>query len=387
MTNGTNLPMVASAHHDSSKPNKWGGQCFGGGGFFDTYASWTPYAGTGQSSWPQVGLYDSVTTGNNAVGPWNQWGTQPITATATPMTGDTSAGIPAWAGVNNTTISAGSVSITGTAGQFAATFGGLYVGETITISGTSGGSGSIGGYSDPTTYYVSAVNASAQTFTLQTMAQAALTTTAGSLSGLTYTPGLSGTVTFSDSETRLASFTPGATSISWVGPLTGASPTAALSVSWGANFGNWPEIPVVEADYNLTTSLGLGAFNSWYGPLGSNIKTHTAFTQITGVDTSTPHHYSVLWVPATASTQGYVKWYFDGTAVNTATWNQYDPTIPPAPTGTQVNNRLWTGGNAFGVVDTRCMIFNFSTATGTSAPMTIYSVNVWQASPASNQTQ
>ena len=385
MTDGLNLPMVATAYRDSSKPNKWGGECFGGGGYFDAYASWTPFAGAGTGSWPYASLFDSVTTGNNSIGSWNQWGTQSITATATPTTGATSIGIPAWAGENNTTISA--VSITGTSGQFAATFSGLFVGETITISGTFGGSGSISGYSSPTTYYVSAVNATAKTFTLQTMGQAALTTTAGAPTGLTYTPGLSGTVTFSDSETQLVSFTPGATSISWTNGLTGASFTAALSVNWGSNFGSWPELDIVEADTGSTTSLGIGALFNWYALLGSNITTQTHFTAITGIDTATPHHYSVLWVPATASTQGYVNWYLDGTVVNSATWDQYNSNTPPAPTGTETNNHLWTGGNAFGIMDSRCLIFNFSTAAGTSAPMTIYSVNVWQASSSSNQTQ
>ena len=385
INNGPNLPMIATAHYDRSKPDYWTGECFEGGGYFDTYASWTPYASSDVGSWPEASLFDLLNTAHNAVGPWNQWGTQSIIATSTPTTGATSIGIPAWAGVNNTTMSG--VSITDTTGDFAATFGNLFAGETITISGTAGGSGSISGYSSPTTYYVSAVNSSARTFTLETMGQAALTTTAGTLSGLTYTLGLSGTVTFSDSETQLASFTPGATSISWINGLTGSSFTPALSVNWGSNFGDWPEADLFEADYSEATTLGIGGLHNWYAQYGTKAQTHPGFPPVTGIDTSTPHHYSALWVPATASTQGYITFYFDGTVVGTATWDQYNSNTPPAPTGMETNSQLWTGGTAFGVMDARCMMFNWSTGPGTTSPMTIYSFSVWQASASSNQTQ
>lgn len=79
-----------------------------------------------------------------------------------------------------------SVVITGTAGQFSCTCTNLAVGQIVTISGTYGGTGSITGYSNPTTYYVSATNGTS-TFTLQTAAQAPIVTTAGTPTGLTYT--------------------------------------------------------------------------------------------------------------------------------------------------------------------------------------------------------
>jgi hypothetical protein len=76
------------------------------------------------------------------------------------------------------------VAITGTAGQFSCTCTGLAVGQAPTISGTFGGTGSITGYSDPTIYYISATDGTS-TFTLQTSAQQAIVTTAGT-TGLTY---------------------------------------------------------------------------------------------------------------------------------------------------------------------------------------------------------
>lgn len=79
------------------------------------------------------------------------------------------------------------VQITGTAGQFSCNATTLVVGEFVTISGTFGGTGSITGYANPTTYRISATNGTT-TFTLvNATTGAALTTTAGTPTGLTYT--------------------------------------------------------------------------------------------------------------------------------------------------------------------------------------------------------
>ena len=81
------------------------------------------------------------------------------------------------------------VTITGTAGQFACTASSVTftVNQQLTISGTFGGTGSISGYTDPTTYFIIATNGST-TFTLSTTyGGTAITTTAGTPTGLTYT--------------------------------------------------------------------------------------------------------------------------------------------------------------------------------------------------------
>lgn len=79
------------------------------------------------------------------------------------------------------------VAITGTAGQFSCTATTLVVGEALTISGTFGGTGSITGYTDPTTYYIVATNGTT-TFQLSlTRGGTPITTTAGTPTGLTYT--------------------------------------------------------------------------------------------------------------------------------------------------------------------------------------------------------
>jgi len=65
---------------------------------------------------------------------------------------------------------------------------GLVNGQRLTISGTFGGTGSITGYTDPTTYVLTAVTATSATLT--TTAGAAVVTTAGTPTGLTYTLGV-----------------------------------------------------------------------------------------------------------------------------------------------------------------------------------------------------
>ena len=80
------------------------------------------------------------------------------------------------------------VTITGVAGQFACAASPipLAIGQALRISGTYGGTGSITGYLNPTTYYIIATNASTS-FTLSaTLGGAAITTTAGTPTGLTY---------------------------------------------------------------------------------------------------------------------------------------------------------------------------------------------------------
>jgi hypothetical protein len=82
-----------------------------------------------------------------------------------------------------------SVAITGTGGQISFTSqAGLVTGQRLTISGTLGGTGTITGYTNPTTYILTAVTTT--TATLTTTAGAAVVTTAGTPTGLTYTLGV-----------------------------------------------------------------------------------------------------------------------------------------------------------------------------------------------------
>jgi len=74
-----------------------------------------------------------------------------------------------------------------TNGTFSCTASTLVVGQPITLSGTYGGTGSITGYANPTTYYIITTNGTT-TFTLSaTFGGSAVVTTAGTATGITYT--------------------------------------------------------------------------------------------------------------------------------------------------------------------------------------------------------
>jgi len=77
--------------------------------------------------------------------------------------------------------------ITGTAGQFSCTSTTLTTGDAVNITGTLTGTGSITNYNTPSTYYIIATNGTT-TFTLSsTLGGTAITTTAGTTAGLTFT--------------------------------------------------------------------------------------------------------------------------------------------------------------------------------------------------------
>jgi hypothetical protein len=93
------------------------------------------------------------------------------------------------------------VQITGTAGQFSCNTAVLYANLPVQVSGTLSGSGSITGYSNPTTYYVIG-SPTSTAFTLSaTQGGPAITTTAGTTTGLTFsTNTLSSNLNFGSSS-------------------------------------------------------------------------------------------------------------------------------------------------------------------------------------------
>lgn len=100
----------------------------------------------------------------------------------------TGAGAVGTESVGGSTFALTGVVITGVGGQFSCTASSpaVVINQRVTISGVYGGTGSITGYANPTTYLISATNGST-TFTLKTLAGAAVVTTAGTPTGLTYT--------------------------------------------------------------------------------------------------------------------------------------------------------------------------------------------------------
>ena len=160
----------------------------------------------------------------------------------------------------NTTGTLSGVNIVGSAGQFTCTAATLYVGMTVTVSGAQPGptgtppvpsAGTISGYTSPTTYLISATNGST-TFTLVTLASAAITTVPGSPAGRTFT--LSNFLT---SNQSISSITPSYLGSSYT-RIVMSSP-ANLTSGVGTN------IPVVDTNtistgYNSAFSTGRSDF-------------------------------------------------------------------------------------------------------------------------------
>jgi len=114
------------------------------------------------------------------------------------------------------------VAIAGTAGQFTCTSTTLAVGQTVTITGTLGGTGTITDYTSGKVYTISVTNGTTS-FTLVD-AGAAIVTTAGTPTGLTYTPSTLN-LYFSAARARAA--------ISASGALAYNSTTGALTFTQG----------------------------------------------------------------------------------------------------------------------------------------------------------
>jgi len=86
------------------------------------------------------------------------------------------------------------------------------------------------------------------------------------------------------------------------------------------------------------------------------------------------HKYGWLWVPATATTKGYIKNYFDDALVgNTYTWDRYGG-------GSEPNGSGCSFGSIIDIQHHRLML-----GTGPENPMTVYSVTVWQKDDSKNK--
>jgi len=144
------------------------------------------------------------------------------------------------------------------------------------------------------------------------------------------------------------------------------------------------EVDFFEADHvNDPTSYGVG-MHDWWGipnktcssglckisPFPAGIKKPPA-----GTNFEEFHTYGFLWVPATATKDGFVDAFFDGQRLNyKVSWTKYT-NQPPTPEG-----KSW----AFGKTDQEHLFFILGTGTGET--FTVKSVNVWQKNTAENMT-
>ncbi len=184
---------------------------------------------------------------------------------------------------------AASVTISGTGGQFACTCTGFAIGQYVTLSGTYGGTGSITGYTDPTTYYVSATNGTS-TFTLQTTGRNPLTTTAGTPTGITYNAGGGWFYATGSSTTAYTLFN----NIYVTGqPAIPASPTAFSTTGIGAytatvNTITWwgPQFTVAGGSLGLNGAIDAQQYLKYSS--SANTKTATMVMGATTILSATP---------------------------------------------------------------------------------------------------
>jgi hypothetical protein len=134
------------------------------------------------------------------------------------------------------------------------------------------------------------------------------------------------------------------------------------------------EVDAVEFDTEWAgLSFGSG-LHDWYGS-GSQVSTTGNSPQLipAGTDLSQPHKYAFLWVPATATAQGFIKFYFDGAeGPNVTAWSPYNPSLSPT-------------SNPYAVLDIYHLVLIIGTGPGN--PMTVHGVSVWQSSGANNISQ
>ena len=176
----------------------------------------------------------------------------------------------------------------------------------------------------------------------------------------------------------------------WLEPIEHmADPKADIWPGQPPGYENFTEVDIFE--YNQWKQHGAnvysGAVHNWYGIYKqtcpqfcrvSNINNLSRFNNYliqvpANTDYGQPHKYAVLWVPATNSAPGYLQYFFDDKPVSDrVSWSKFTNQAPPP------GQAPWT----FGVVDTQHLVLILGT--GTNQPMTVRSVDVWQASDAQN---
>ena len=143
---------------------------------------------------------------------------------------------------------------------------------------------------------------------------------------------------------------------------------------------SWIEIDDLETNVASDSQWGQSLHN-WYNAGGSNTGVNPPAivnpVSIPNGGTFTGlHTYAFLWVPATASTQGYLKFYCDGTQLNAAVyWDLYSPSQPFPPSGSDIGN----------IIDT-LHLYLILGDNSPSTPGRVTAVQVWQASGADNET-
>ena len=232
------------------------------------------------------------------------------------------------------------VVIAGTAGEFTCTASSttLYVGMAVTISGTLGGTGSITGYTNPTTYLISVTNGSTS-FTLTTSLGAAIVTTAGTPTGLTYT--LSNLL-------NISAVTSGSVGVGTY--ITGTSVTSGTYISAFGNGTGGTGTYIVNSSQTI-------ASRTLYGPLIMQVAntipyingTSVTITGVTGVSNANVNGLSFyMTLASNYPTTGNVRLYTDVGRTVGANGTSLTYTNAPNAIATSVLNSGTSGGSGVG---------------------------------------
>lgn len=150
-----------------------------------------------------------------------------------------------------------------------------------------------------------------------------------------------------------------------------------------AGYQHFIEVDTFEYNRKRGSNTYGGSLHDWYGIFNVTCQAFCAadsdFASGTKAvppqtDWSLYHRIAMLWVPATSGSSGSVTFYFDDEPMGSpVTYSQFTGQAPP-PGGAAA----WT----FGILDQQHLVLIFGT--GSSTPIKVRSVNVWQASAASN---
>jgi hypothetical protein len=118
-----------------------------------------------------------------------------------------------------------------------------------------------------------------------------------------------------------------------------------------------------------------GATNhDWYGVNSSgNYSDGTTVSAGSQAIFSNQNTYAMLWVPATSTTDGYINYYFNGQSVASKMYQQLTASDVPKPDG-----QPW----AFGIIDQDHLAILLGS--NNTYPVTVFSVQVWQANASAN---
>jgi hypothetical protein len=180
----------------------------------------------------------------------------------------------------------------------------------------------------------------------------------------------------------------------WLGQVDGVSGT-------GFGYEHFVEPDFMEYHGENNDSSYDGFFHDWYGTQQVtcpgelycdgwyNIPASAQYAQEVRTPANKPnfaryHRYGFLWVPATATSPGFARYFFDGQPVGEDyAWDQW--TDPQAPAVIYHSRK----SPMFGIIDKQHLVLILGTGMGKNNlgdTMTVKSVNVWQTSAVDNLT-